>query len=167
MDDHLDCGPKFLSTSAERVARHTTPYVQDEIERRLDNSVRYFAEHPDEIDDRLRDLDAEWDIERALETMASSMTLGGLLMSLLGSRRWILLPVIVQGFFLQHALQGWCPPVPALRRLGFRTMAEIHHERYALKALRGDFAQVGPVDDAERDRQALARRAMFAADRWS
>jgi hypothetical protein len=40
---------------------------------------------------------------------------------------------------LQHAVQGWCPPIPVLRRFGFRTADEINRERYALKALRGDF----------------------------
>lgn len=43
------------------------------------------------------------------------------------------------GFLFQHAIQGWCPPLPILRRLGFRTAEEINQERYALKALRGDF----------------------------
>ncbi len=45
----------------------------------------------------------------------------------------------VAGFLFQHAVQGWCPPVPILRMLGFRTSYEIEQERRALKALRGDF----------------------------
>jgi hypothetical protein len=49
------------------------------------------------------------------------------------------LPALVSGFLFQHAVQGWCPPVPVLRRLGFRTAYEIEEERRALKALRGDF----------------------------
>jgi hypothetical protein len=32
--------------------------------------------------------------------------------------------------------------VPLFRRLGFRTASEIDEERYALKALRGDFADL-------------------------
>ena len=40
-------------------------------------------------------------------------------------------------------LQGWGPPVPLFRRLGFRTRAEIARERYALKGIRGDFAGLG------------------------
>jgi hypothetical protein len=59
---------------------------------------------------------------------------------------------------MQHALQGWCPPLPLLRRLGVRTQQEIERERYALKALRGDFDAVpgtsAPVP--ERVRAALA-----------
>ena len=41
----------------------------------------------------------------------------------------------------QHAVQGWCPPIPLLRRLGIRTSREIEIERVALKILRGDFGE--------------------------
>src|SRR5690348_10746194 len=43
--------------------------------------------------------------------------------------------------FPAAALQGWCPPVPFFRSRGVRTAYEINQERYALKALRGDFAK--------------------------
>ena len=55
------------------------------------------------------------------------------------NRRWYLLPAAVATFLLQHAVQGWCPPVGLFRRLGVRTQREIDEERYALKVLRGDF----------------------------
>jgi hypothetical protein len=58
------------------------------------------------------------------------------------SRKFFVIPIVVQAFFLQHALQGWCPPLIPLRRLGIRTADEINKERYALKALRGDFENV-------------------------
>jgi hypothetical protein len=45
-------------------------------------------------------------------------------------------------FFAQHALQGWCPPLPILRRHGVRAAREIERERYAIKALRGDFDSI-------------------------
>jgi hypothetical protein len=54
----------------------------------------------------------------------------------------LVLPALVMAFLFQHAVQGWCPPVPVLRRLGFRTVYEIEDETQALKALRGDFAKV-------------------------
>jgi hypothetical protein len=60
-------------------------------------------------------------------------------------RRFFALPAVVAAFLLQHAVQGWCPPLPVFRRAGVRTAAEIDHERYALKAIRGDFAR---TDDA-------------------
>jgi hypothetical protein len=45
---------------------------------------------------------------------------------------------VIQGFMLQHVLQGWCPPLPLFRRLGFRTQQEIERERYTLRALLRD-----------------------------
>jgi hypothetical protein len=48
--------------------------------------------------------------------------------------------------------------VPVLRRLGVRTMDEINEERYALKALRGDFESVDAVTGLSGD----SRRVMEA-----
>ena len=94
-------------------------------------------------------LDEEWDIERAIEANASTLALFGALMAALRrDNRWLALPIAVTAFLLQHAIQGWCPPVPVLRRLGFRTSYEIEEEREALKALRGDFKLEGAPDRA-------------------
>lgn len=54
---------------------------------------------------------------------------------------------MVAGFLFQHAVQGWCPPVPILRRLGVRTEAEIFEEITALRTL-GDFAPASSPADA-------------------
>lgn len=102
--------------------------------------LRFYAvQDKTTIGDRLAELDREWDIERALEANAASVSLLGVILGTTLSRKWFFLPVIVGGFLLQHAIQGWCPPVPVLRRLGVRTRLEIEQERYALKILRGDF----------------------------
>ena len=61
----------------------------------------------------------------------------------------------------QNPVQGWCPPVPVFRRLGVRTREEIDRERYALKALRGDFRGVGDGADAA----AHAGNALEAVNR--
>ena len=71
------------------------------------------------------------------------MAFAGVALGWSGDRRWLLLPALVTGFLFQHAIQGWCPPVPVLRRLGFRTADEINQERFALKAIRGDFQRTG------------------------
>ena len=60
---------------------------------------------------------------------------------------WFALPALVTAFLFQHAVQGWCPPVPVLRRMGFRAAHEIEQERTALKALRGDFNAVATEQD--------------------
>ncbi len=140
----------MIAQSHSRVAENTAPQVQAEIDRRIECNVHYFAQHSEQIEDRLRELDDEWDVERVLGTNASALSLFGLTLGILGRRRWLLLPLAVQSFFLQHALQGWCPPIGVLRRLGVRTRDEILRERYALKALRGDFRNIeeGAASDA-------------------
>jgi hypothetical protein len=135
------------SSTAGRVPRRTAPHVNRRIETDLRESIRFYADHPHRIGERLRDLDREWDIERMIEANASALALVGLGLGAAVDRRFLALPAIIAGFLMQHAVQGWCPPVPVLRRLGFRTAEEIARERYALKALRGDFERVGRAWD--------------------
>lgn len=146
---------RVLPDTTARVASHTAAAVNERIRRQTEASVAFFASHPQEIDHRLRELDAEWDIERALEANAASLAFGGTLLGALIDRRWLLVPAVVTAFLLQHALQGWCPPVPLLRRLGVRTASEIDAERYALKALRGDFRHVSVTGNARRRARAV------------
>ncbi len=129
----------MIESTRERVPVHTDEEVNRRISRGTAVTVQYFAQHKDEIADRLKELDGEWDIERAIEANAAALAFVGVALSVLRGRRWLLLPMAVTGFLFQHAIQGWCPPVPALRRLGFRTTYEIEEERRALKGLRGDF----------------------------
>lgn len=83
------------------------------------------------------------------------LAFAGIVLGARGSRTWLLLSAAVTAFLLQHALQGWCPPVPVLRRLGFRTTQEIERERQAVKALRGDFAAVAGADPGIKAEAAL------------
>lgn len=130
----------MFSTTADRVRRNTADEINRQIAEETERSIeRYARAGKRAIARRLKELDAEWDIERCLETLAPSFTLLGLFLGVTTNRKWLILPAVVQAFFLQHALQGWCPPLPLLRRLGIRTLDEINQERYALKALRGDF----------------------------
>jgi hypothetical protein len=144
----------MIATSANRVAEHTSDDVNERIRRETERRIAYFVDHPDEIDRRLRELDEEWDIERVLETGSSTLTLTGLLLGIGVNRKWLLLSLAVQGFFMQHALQGWCPPLPVFRKLGVRTHYEIEQERYALKALRGDFEEASGAESALRAAEA-------------
>lgn len=149
-----------LPPTAHRVELHTSPALNDAIRQRADAEVVRLEGAPAaEIDQRLQALASEWDVERLLQTNASVIVLLGLTLATTVSRKFLLLPAGVFGFFLQHALQGWCPPIPVFRRLGVRTQREIERERHALKALRGDFDTVPAKDAAptsERVRAALA-----------
>jgi hypothetical protein len=133
----------MLPRTSERVPAHTSRAVNRRIERDMAARVRWHARHPERIGHRLRQLDEEWDIERTLEANAATLALAGTLLGIVVDKRFLALPVAVTAFLLQHALQGWCPPLPIFRRLGFRTQAEIVRERYALKGMRGDFAGLG------------------------
>ena len=73
-------------------------------------------------------------MERVLEVNASTLALSGLVLGATVNKKWLLVPCVVLSFLLQHGLQGWCPPLPLLRRLGVRTRGEIDREKYALKA---------------------------------
>ena len=132
----------LIPPTTERVPRHTPETVNERIIRQTDINVRSYAADRRLIDMRLQDLDEEWDIERTLEANAAAVSLVGLALGRLISRRWYFLPTAVATFLLQHAVQGWCPPVSVFRRLGVRTQREIDEERYALKLMRGDFAVV-------------------------
>lgn len=148
----------IVPPTASRVPEHTADHINRKIEWETEARVRYLAEHRDEIDHRLDELDREWDIERILEANAASFSLLGLTLGTTVDRRWLALPVGVAAFLLQHAVQGWCPPVPVFRRFGVRTAAEIDRERYALKFLRGDFDAASRADGSadERARRTLA-----------
>lgn len=139
-----------MESTRDRVPKHTSPDINRRISREIEERLAYFQSHPEDIDNRLKELDEEWDIERTIEANASTLALSGLLLGLTTNRKWLGLPVVVTGFLLQHAIQGWCPPVPILRRLGFRTADEINQERYALKALRGDFDRAAAASPPDR-----------------
>lgn len=91
------------------------------------------------ISRRLKNLESEWDIERYLETNAALFTIVGLVLTFTVSIFWLLFTILIQIFLLQHAFQGWCPPLIIFRRMCKRTKREIENERHALKVLRGDF----------------------------
>jgi hypothetical protein len=130
----------MVPATTTRVEQNTDDEINERIRRQTQRNIVYFAaQGSGEINRRLEELDREWDVERTLEANAASLSLISLGLGAFFNRRFFLVPAFVGGFLLQHAIQGWCPPLPVLRRLGIRTTKEIDAERYALKALRGDF----------------------------
>lgn len=137
----------------DRVRRSTAPKVNARIDDTIRETVQLYASAPVPlISQRIGALEAEWDIERVLETNASTLALAGVLVGAAGHRRGLVLATAVLGFLLVHATKGWCPPLPLLRRLGVRTRREIEREKFVLKYLRGDFAEL----TQERTTQAAA-----------
>ncbi len=145
----------------DRIRAHTAPEILAEIDRQIEERVRLFAgQSKGAISYRIEELEREWDIERWLETNASSLALTGLVLGATVNRKWLWLTGGVLGFLFQHAVHGWCPPVPILRRAGIRTRSEIDREKFALKALRGDFSFIAPA--AENNQMARAHDALVA-----
>ncbi|WP_296330379.1 hypothetical protein [Reyranella sp.] len=145
-----------MPTTIDRVPHNTVQAVNDRIERATGERLRRCVGNPLQIERRLRELDREWDIERVLETNASVVAFLGLVLGSAVNRRWLFVPAAVTAFLFQHAVQGWCPPLPILRRMGVRTSREIEIERVALKILRGDFdARPAPSGSRRRSDDAI------------
>ncbi|MEI7958785.1 MAG: hypothetical protein WCI40_06725 [Verrucomicrobiota bacterium] len=141
-----------LPKTTSRVSQSTSRKLNERIFSETQQNVeRLCGSDRETITRRLDELDREWDFERTIQTGASAQVLLGLALGRFLDRRWYAWSGVVAGFLLMHALQGWAPPLPILRRLGFRTQAEIEEERDALRIMRGDFSH---TDDP---RAALAQ----------
>lgn len=138
-----------LKSKPERVRSATGHEKNAAIDNLIIFNLEYYrSEGPAAIDARIEELDREWDIERTLELNAAAFAFTGTVFSAFLNKRWLLLPFVVTAFLAQHAVQGWCPPVVLFRKMGVRTRSEIDREKYALKALRGDFAQINDSQEA-------------------
>ena len=121
------------------VRENTPPRINRKVDIEIREHLNQYYNDPSKIDKRLCELDSEWDIERVFQLNAAVFSLMGLWRGLTRHRLWLILPLAAASFLASHTIEGWCPPVTLLRRLGFRTRQEIEKERYALKTIRGDF----------------------------
>ncbi|MFP4470438.1 MAG: hypothetical protein ACLFPE_07125 [Bacteroidales bacterium] len=120
----------------DRVRSSTSDSINAEIDRQINERIaRYASSDEAAIKNRIKELDKEWDIERTLEINAASFALAGVILGATVNKKWLILPGIVTTFLAQHALQGWCPPLPLFRKFKIRTRKEIDKERYALVEL--------------------------------
>ena len=127
----------MLPATTRRVELSTDEDINRKIREQMEDRLAcYRNASVEEIEQRLHQLDREWDIERMLEANAATVCMLSVMLGTTVNRRWYLLPGVVGAFLLQHALQGWCPPLPVFRRLGVRTSSEIEEERRALLELR-------------------------------
>jgi len=137
----IQMNSKYLDESInnfDRVRNSTSPEVNQLIDDKINQKIDFYTTQPREkVENRITELEKEWDVERVLEVNASTLALTGLLLGATVNKKWFALPAVVLPFLLQHGLQGWCPPLPILRRLGVRTRDEIDREKYALKQIIG------------------------------
>lgn len=125
-----------LPPTSKRVKMNTKDTINQKILGMTRNSLEtYLGADYSLRKQRIKELDHEWDTERVLET---NFALIGITTSILGmfhNKKWFILGGLASGFLLLHSLQGWCPPLPVIRRLGFRTAEEISEEKAILKSL--------------------------------
>ncbi|MGG5252386.1 DUF2892 domain-containing protein [Neobacillus sp. SM06] len=127
---------QLFPATATKVNGNTPDYINEAIQRKIAENIRLFKEKDKtEIKQRLEELDFEWDTERVLETNLSIITLISSIYGLTKNRAWMLVSGTASVFMIQHALQGWCPPLSLIRRLGIRTAEEIDQEKDGLKQL--------------------------------
>jgi hypothetical protein len=152
-----------MRLQGDRVRMHTAAAVLRRIDDETVDRLRDYADAGAEtISLRLQELDREWDIDRVIEAEAASTGLLGLALGALWWRGFLAVPAWVGGALLVHALIGWYPLLPVLRRERLRTAREIARERYALKALRGDFADMEQPTDFGRVSRPTAASAEAA-----
>ena len=152
-----------MNRSLDRARRHTAAAVLRRID---DDTVSHLAEvarRPESAPVRLHALDREWDTDRVVESEAATMGLIGLALGTAVNSRLLAFPGAVAAAMFLYATRGLYPLLPVFRRLGVRTAREIERERYAVKALRGDFAAMpetaAPAQPERADVTAAQRTA--------
>ena len=133
--------------------------------QRTEQVLAYYAAQLNQIDQRLKELEEEWDLDQAVMAASAGVSASGLLMAVMGSRKSLLMPLAAAGFMLHYALTGWNGLSSLLYRMGVRSVQEIDEERTALKALRGDFAKLqGQGEAIPRAKAALEAARKNAAE---
>jgi len=123
----------------ERVEVNTSQATRDKFDRMLTANIsRFIHAGPAEIENRLAELDREWNVERLIEVEAPLMIGLGVVLGLAHSPKWFGLSAFAAGMVILHGVQGWYPLLPVFQSLGFRSENDIEQERNALRALHGD-----------------------------
>lgn len=116
-----------------------TPITKRTHARTLHDVACYVGATEEDLSDRIRELEAEWAVERVFAAKAATLSLLGLALGVTVDRRFLALPLAASALLLQHAFRGSSVLFPLLRTLDLRTAAEIQQEILALRILRGDF----------------------------
>ncbi|MDY7225559.1 hypothetical protein [Hyalangium rubrum] len=149
-------------TSTDAMRSHVPAEVNKRIDERVERCVRHMAQQDRaEISRYLVKLEREWDINRAVTVVGSLVAVGGLALARRDGKGWRVLGGVAAGLLLQHGLLGFGPLSRLVRVLGgVRSRREIDLEKFALKALRGDFERIPKNDGGP---LARANAALVAA----
>jgi hypothetical protein len=117
------------------LTRKVTPQkVNQKNDAKMEQSLQHFQHQSVEaIEERIAKLDKEWDVSRMLDLTAATLSLSGVILAAKVHKKWLWLPGVVTTFLIQHAIQGWCPPIALYRQFGARSRQELDREKYALR----------------------------------
>ena len=137
-----------LPPTSKKARINTDPSINSLIDRRIDLREKHYRDASiSELSQSIRELDNEWDTERVLEVSFASIVILSTVLGLT-NKKWYAVGGAAAGFMLLHALQGWCPPLPLIRKLGIRTADEINREKTIAKIYRGDYDYYQIINEA-------------------
>ncbi len=120
----------------------TNPTMNADIRNQTLRNLNIFKNcNEAELTERIKKLGEEWDTERVLGVNSALLLFISTYLGVRTGRIWFLVTGALGAFLLTHALFGWCPFLPLIRKWGVRTEQEIMAEKIALKAMRGDFME--------------------------
>lgn len=134
----------LIPPNNKRVEMHTKNKINKRIVQKTEDNLKKFQyADSDSLSERIKQLNREWDTERVLEANAATIIFVSSVIGFIYTPYWFILTGIISFFLFEHAIQGWCPPLPLIRRLGVRTQEEIQIEKMTIKFMRGDFYNIG------------------------
>lgn len=134
---------QYNNQETDITLEHSTP---GEVE--IQDHLNKYYHDQDQINDRLLKLDNELDIESYMQTECAALSIAGVVLSFTSSKKWLVLPLASSVLVLANIARGRKKPFTFYSKPGWRTRAEIEKERYALKAIRGDFKYLLDVPNA-------------------
>jgi regulator of protease activity HflC (stomatin/prohibitin superfamily) len=124
-----------ISSIRLRALQTSREEINERIQKEMERSIEYYRDHPDEIRQRLQELDQEWGVDRMLQRTAGIIALTGITLGAFRNKRWLIPSAVASIFQVMFSITGWAPPVEMMRRIGLRTQKEIDQERCALQSI--------------------------------
>lgn len=136
---HLEMGASMFPATTEKTELNTSAAAMQRFDQEFrENIASFLSADREAVEQRLGELDREWNVERVIEIEAPTMILLGLALGSLSNRKWFAVSAMAASMVILHNLQGWYPLLPIFRSMGLRTAEEIEQERMALKVLLGE-----------------------------
>lgn len=101
-----------IPSTRDRVPLHTAHAVNEQIECDIEASIFAHSADPEQISDRLKKLDEEWDVECTIEANASTLAFIGVVLGYFVHPYWLALPALVTAFLSSMPFKVGALPFP-------------------------------------------------------